>query len=326
MSVRSGTQESFWASPLAFVGSLCLHAALAWLIITNMNSCGQQGNFGAGAAEEFREVGVYVVDDVSEPSEEEPSENATPSEQPLPELPAELNTSLSELPDLPATLPDLSSQPLIGPGPPTGGGEAANIAEMFATAAATAPLSAEGIPSTTSFFEIDTRGRTIVYIIDCSGSMAKHNAFRNAKAELLASLERLDPNHKFQVIFYSDQLFEFRNRRGEVDLHWATAANLTLARAYINSMDHTGGTQHMPALMKALSYGPEVIFFLTDGAEPSMSARQLDEVARKSNGKTAIHCIEFGLGPDLQIENFLHRLSRQNGGTYRYRDMSKFGR
>ncbi|MBR9801380.1 hypothetical protein GYB59_06645, partial [bacterium] len=90
-------------------------------------------------------------------------------------------------------------------------------------------------------------------------------------------------------------------------------------------MDNSAGTSHFPALLKALSYSPEVILFLTVAAEPELSARQLAEIERKNNGRAAIHCIEFGLGPSINVDNFLNRLARQNGGTYRYRDMTQLG-
>lgn len=321
MAVPVSSNDAFWTSPAAFVGSLCVHAVIAWLIVTNMNSCGRQGDFGT--SEQFREVGLYVQQ--TETDTEEPMEELTQPTETLPDLPDNLNETLTESPQAMPALPDLPSMPLIGPGPPPASSLRDNPAEAFANSMPPPPPTAAGIPSTTSFFEIDTIGRSLVYLIDCSGSMSKHNAFRHAKNELNASLERLDPNLKFQVVFYNDTLFEFRDRKGDIDIHWATATNLTRARGYIAQMDNSGGTSHFPALMKALSYSPEVIFFLTDAAEPELSARQLAEIERKNNGRAAIHCIEFGLGPSINVDNFLNRLARQNGGTYRYRDMTQLG-
>lgn len=314
--------ESPWTPPVAFVSSICVHALLAWLIVSNMNSCGQQGNFGVG--EETRELGLYVLDD--RPSEEDSTQESVenPAEK-LPDVPANLNDSLAEMAEVESTLPDVEAAPLIGPGPMATGNIREDPTAAFTGSGEPPPLSAAGIPSTTRFFNVATRGQSFVYVIDCSGSMSKHNAFRHAKAELMASLERLEPNHKFQVIFYNHLFHEFRNRQGDVDIHWATAANLTLARAFINQFDNFGGTVHYPALMKALSYKPDVIFFLTDGADPSLSRAELEEIRKRNQGKTAIHCIEFGLGPELNVPNFMKTLSSQNDGTFNYRDMSKLG-
>ena len=56
--------------------------------------------------------------------------------------------------------------------------------------------------------------------------------------------------------------------------------------------------------------------------------KQADDIKNLNNKKTRIHSIEFGVGPEVSDaaspKNFLRRLSRQNGGTYRYYDVTKF--
>jgi len=315
--------DRFWTSPVAFVGSLCVHALLAWLIITNLNSCGKKGDFGS--AEVYREVGIRYETPPAEAPQEEPTPEAEVTAPELPALP-ELPDSMAEAPL--TELPDLSPQTLIGPGPSQSAMPKTESSQAIADAIpAVAPEATAGIPSTTKFFEIATQGRVLLYVIDCSGSMSRNNSFRQAKSELMASLQRLDGTHKFQIIFYNDSMFEFRDNRGKPEIHWATAANMSRAQSFISEMDNSGGTAHFPALTKALSYSPEVIFFLTDAAEPAMSAKELDEIRRKNNGRAAIHCIEFGIQPtDLKLPNFLQKLAAQNGGTYRYRDTNEFGR
>lgn len=273
MSARSATSDLLWSSPMALVGSLFTHALLAVIIMSNLNSCGRQGNFGTG--EGFREVGLYMVDDpdaqgdgtsASEATERSAVSAESNQAERLPELPDNLNDSLSDLSGLSSPLPDLAMSDLIGPGAVRGSASGGALTPDFpgtgAGGGGPVPMSGAGIPSTTRFFNIETRGQRLLYVIDCSGSMSKHNAFRHAKAELVASLERLDSNHKFQVIFYNDKQFEFSDRNDGYDVHWATAANLTRARSYISQIDNSGGTAHYPALMKALSYAPDVIFFL----------------------------------------------------------------
>ena len=87
-----------------------------------------------------------------------------------------------------------------------------------------------------------------------------------------------------------------------------------------------GGTDHMPALKKALRYQPDHLFFLTDADQPILSARELNEIKTLNAGRTKIHCVEFGKGSELSGDNFLKKLARDNGGTYRYRDVTRFGR
>lgn len=323
MSNPAFVRKKIWASPLAFLGSLCIHAGLAWLIITNLNSFGQRGDFGT--SDVYREVGLYLVEDSAQESEEtdQPTEQTT---EQLPPVPDSLNESLNELPEMTQTLPELPALPRIGPGP-SPRKSSTQASEMIPKTSSRPPSpTTAGIPGTTKFYGIATSGRTLLYVIDSSGSMNKHNAFRYAKAELLSSLERLDSTHKFQIIFYNDGILEFRDRQGKPATHWATASNLSRARAFINEMDNSGGTSHYPALTKALFYSPDVVFFLTDAAEPALSGRQLHELKQKNNSRAAIHSIEFGIGPHLKIDNFLHTLARQNEGTYRYRDVIRFGK
>jgi hypothetical protein len=59
---------------------------------------------------------------------------------------------------------------------------------------------------TISFFEIPTEAQAIVYVIDRSASMGPSGALAAAKRELLASLSRLPPTARFQVIAYSSRV------------------------------------------------------------------------------------------------------------------------
>jgi hypothetical protein len=165
----------------------------------------------------------------------------------------------------------------------------------------------------------------VVFVIDCSTSMANDNAMRTAKAALVASLQSLTESQQFQIVFYNNtpSLMKLRNGRpGE--MAFATEVNKTFARQYIAGIEPDLGTDHVPALKLALRLGPEVIFFLTDADEPQISPGELDELRRLNQGRTRIHTIEFGRGAELgENINFLKKLARQNGGTYRYHDVRR---
>lgn len=178
----------------------------------------------------------------------------------------------------------------------------------------------------TSFFDIEAKGIRFVYVLDRSGSMFDHGAIRVAKEELVASLAALEQTQQFQVLFYNQALLELTGNGERPQMQWATDINRTLARQFISTVQPDGGTDHMPALKKALRYQPEHLFFLTDADQPILSARELHEIKTANNGRTKIHCVEFGKGPELAGENFLKKLARENDGTYRYRDVTRFGR
>lgn len=184
-------------------------------------------------------------------------------------------------------------------------------------------LSAGG-PGGTTFFDVSASGSRFVYVIDHSGSMGFYGQLRVAKNELLASLQSLEATHQFHIVFYDDNLREFRIRDGKPCLNWATDINKTLARQFLLEVQPDGGTHHLAALEKGLSYRPEHLFFLTDADDPILSAADRAKIKRNNAGKTRIHCIEFGKGGDLGTTNFLKQMATENGGTYRYRDISKF--
>jgi Ca-activated chloride channel family protein len=166
-------------------------------------------------------------------------------------------------------------------------------------------------------------GKKFVYIIDCSGSMGDYNALDFAKAELLASLQGVNNRQSFQIIFYNEEIRRFQIPNQPVALYPATDVNRNRAKRFISSVPPSLGTRHLPALLAALKYDPDVIFFLTDAREPSLSKDGLERVKKANYNGARVHCIEFGVGHELPGDNFLKTLARQNKGTYSYRDVTK---
>ena len=177
------------------------------------------------------------------------------------------------------------------------------------------------------FFGTSDAGMKIVFVVDASGSMTSNNAMQIAKAELMASLQSLDERQQFLIIFYDDTPhFVKLNNEVKPTLAPATDHNKTRARQQIAGIQPGAGTDHFPAMDLALKQYPDIIFFLTDAAEPAMSPSDLDKVKRINAGRARIHTIEFGVGPELieYTSNFLRRMPQQNGGTYSYHDVTKF--
>lgn len=176
----------------------------------------------------------------------------------------------------------------------------------------------------TSFFGHQANGTRFVYVLDASGSMFDYNAISVAKAELLASLEQLEPTQQFAIIFYNDRVHPLRTPEGKEGLFWGTDTNRTFASQFIRGVRPDGGTRHLDALLMALGYGPEVIFFLTDAGEPVLYPGDLDKIKKRNNGRSRIFTIEFGKGANLRADNFLKKLARENGGSHAYRDVQEF--
>ncbi len=170
-------------------------------------------------------------------------------------------------------------------------------------------------------------GSKFVYVFDRSGSM---NGFQgrplaSAKAEMLKSIDSLEEIHQFQIIFYNERPSIFNPFRPQAPrLMFGDASSKQMAAEYVNSVVADGGTRHLGALQLALQLAPDVIFFLTDAAEPSLSTDELDQIRRRNERVGAsINSIEFGSGPYNGEDNFLVKLARQNGGRHAYVDVSR---
>ncbi len=173
-----------------------------------------------------------------------------------------------------------------------------------------------------SLFGATGEGYKFVYVFDRSASMGGEGkqALKVLKAELLESLKPLDSVHQFQIIFYNERpvIFNPSGMRGQ--LAFATEQNKDRAARFIQSIAADGNTRHDDALKLAVRMRPDVIFFLTDGDDPKLSRRELDQVNRLAAG-IRINAIEFGSGPRPAGKSFLAVLAQENGGQYVYVDI-----
>jgi Mg-chelatase subunit ChlD len=174
------------------------------------------------------------------------------------------------------------------------------------------------------------QAQSVVFVIDTSSSMLTNDAINYAKAKLLQSINGLEQKQQFQIVAYAIVPTAMRLRADRAEsapLYRATGANLTLARQWINTLVASGGTKHRPALQEAFRHKPDVIFFLTDADSDTLSPREISEIKTVWNkqAKTQIHCIKFGIGPDLQpVEsNFLRTLAADSRGSYSYLDIDQ---
>ncbi|MEY3460055.1 MAG: hypothetical protein RL215_3212, partial [Planctomycetota bacterium] len=106
-------------------------------------------------------------------------------------------------------------------------------------------------------------------------------------------------------------------RQAEQTLYFATEVNRQLAAQEIDSVLSDAGTDHRPALLEALALQPDVVYFLTDGDDPSLSKADLKDIRHAANA-TTIHVIRFGDGVwNRSSDNWLQQLAAQNQGEYR---------
>jgi len=316
----------------SWVLSALFHGTVLALLVLLSQSKGCQPGYPGEGGESFRQVGVFLTSGETE-DEPPPSEETETSEPAATAVATQAEFAESPLLDGPPVeldLPARNSQPVLGLGAPPSVSVGGSPANALATGALTGPPPSTGtaLGGATSLFGITDAGRRFVYVLDRSGSMSDFGAIRVAKAELMSSLERLDATQQFQVIFYSNSplLLDPRNARSElfrgIDTHRLEV------RRQVEAIQPDGGTRHLDALKRAMKLDPDVIFFLTDAAQPELTSRELADVKQRNNGGARIHCIEFGKGPSLQsargAKNFLQKLADQNAGQYQYRDVTRF--
>lgn len=171
----------------------------------------------------------------------------------------------------------------------------------------------------TTFLNQSAEGNSFVYVMDRSASMESPNRLpiNAAKTALKESLKPLTDTNQFQIIFYNDkpQMFTLQGALG--GLLMAEERNKLRAHGFIDGVIPDGATRHKEALLMALKLSPDVIFFLTDGDQPSMNTVELAEIQRK-NASTTIHVIQFGLTAYVKEDNWLVRLAQQNRGQFSY--------
>ncbi|OYW13423.1 MAG: hypothetical protein B7Z55_16885 [Planctomycetales bacterium 12-60-4] len=316
-----------WLVP-SWLISLLLHAIAFLVIATCLREW--QAEPAGFSDEPSREVGIVLKSagvSTSDKAVEKDAPNEVesidpqPTETPTP-MPVAKPTTVTPSTPGAAPSPDIPL-PAIGTGTMFPSAVQADPRELIKSGS---PVTASGALAAAmpgaAFMGARDNGTRIVFAIDCSASMSNYGAMRSAKAALVSSLQTLTDSQQFQIVFYN-QRPNLLSIRGSTDLAFATEVNKALARQYISGIDPSEGTDHMPALRMALRLTPEVLFFLTDADEPQLSPAELNEIQRMNQGRTRIHTIEFGTDGELNLDNFLKKLARQNGGTYRYYDVKR---
>ncbi|MFM8571028.1 MAG: hypothetical protein ACKOAU_05470 [Pirellula sp.] len=179
--------------------------------------------------------------------------------------------------------------------------------------------------TTTTFMGLRGSGSNFVYVLDRSASMDEFQGapIRFAKTELLKSIASLAERNQFQIVFYNDSPGSLSNGSAAGKLLSANEINKEKASRFIKAIKPSGGTEHIPGLKMGLSFAPDVLFFLTDAAEPSLTEAQLLEIqTRAERSLTTIHTIQFNHGPAPNDGTWIRELAERNRGTYRYIDIS----
>lgn len=164
-------------------------------------------------------------------------------------------------------------------------------------------------------------GRRFVFLIDRSKSMGDQGlgVLKQARKELTQAIAGLQPHHKFQIVVYHNSTATIAKRQ----LLDATEENKQLVPEFLANLVAFGGTNHENGLYAALAFRPDVLVMMTDGGSPDLHQGHLTALARAA-GRTQVHAIQFGSGPQSFNQHFLMQLAAMNSGSYRYVDVRKW--
>lgn len=284
------------------------------VIVLNEGS-GEESGDGSGenALFEGEQVPPGLADDAAEAHQE------FIAALPQAEMGAELPTNLPRLPSIGggslADTRNADAGALVDAGALTRGGGARRGRPGGGSGA--------GGEAKVSVFGVEGTGHKFVYAFDRSASM-EGAPLRAAKYQLIYSLEALDSTHQFQILFFNHRVSLFDITGGQRRIAFADDRNKRMAAKYVEGISADGGTDREVALAKALSFEPDIVFFLSDADDP-MPASEVQKIVQLSQRKgTAVNVIEFGRGPNPEQVNFLVQIAQQTGGQYGYVNTSHF--
>lgn len=156
-----------------------------------------------------------------------------------------------------------------------------------------------------------------VFVVDVSGSMGGPS-IRQARHALLAAIERLRPNDRFNIIKFNERYEQFSQHFRTVD-----PAARSEAKNWVRGLRASGGTMIYPALLRSVELFHEEdrvdgsrdtqqrpasnadegvvqrIIFVTDGAVANES--EVLQHIMQGLGRVRLHCIGIGPSPNRYL-------------------------
>lgn len=299
---RSKSDAAGWMT------SLLLHTAIVvvvWLLVAPANLGGVNAIvISMSWSDDETEQSTTWIADVKaiEPAIEPPAEPIAPA---------------------PAVLPDfgdVAMDNLAG----GGGGDGNSDLSSDATGAGSS-VGGKTSPRGT-FFGIEAYGHDFVYVVDMSGSMKGH-LYDRAIAELIRSVDQLNPTQKFYVTLFSDRAKAMFDDTSVIpETISATPENRERLAKWLTEAYDGGGTDPRKAVKLALDMKPSAVFMLSDGE--FKERRQKDAgvllagdasttaaVVRTTNTTIPIHSIAF---ENEVSRNNMQELANLTNGTFRF--------
>lgn len=178
----------------------------------------------------------------------------------------------------------------------------------------------------------DFKGKSLVFIIDVSGSMESNNLIGEVKAGLKMLVTSLTKEYKVDVVFFPDGVNNnYRALWGRTKS--VTKENKDDVYTFLRGLIPFGATPTREVLHYALDQYPEAtdIVLLSDGAPSKPNSTSTDsiedivtEVTKKNKKLNDVQINTLGVGPDFRfgrresskLYQFLNKLAEENGGFF----------
>ena len=164
---------------------------------------------------------------------------------------------------------------------------------------------------TASFFGSKAKGRRFVFVVDNSNSMQR-GRFHTAVNELVKTVEQMEADQYFYVIFFSDTAYPLFWPSPVSQLVPATRKNKERLQQWLYTVELCLQTRGSEAMQLALSLRPDAIYVLGDGAFTDKTAQQLTV---PHNRRTPIFTL--GMQVSDKGKTQLTQIAKANHGTYR---------
>ena len=152
-------------------------------------------------------------------------------------------------------------------------------------------------------------GLSIVYVLDRSGSMGPGKKLAHAVAILKASLQKLGPEVRFQIVTYDSQATVFR-LAGNLELVLASKQNILDAENMLDELVAEGSSRHAEGLRAGLGLHPDLLILLTDAGD--LSADDAKQIKQWNFKKTTIHAVLIGSAANENVESLRNLAGKGN--------------
>jgi len=164
---------------------------------------------------------------------------------------------------------------------------------------------------TASFFGSKSKGKRFVFVVDNSNSMGR-GRFYTAADELVKTVEKMEKDQYFYVIFFSDTAYPLFWPTPVREMIPATPKNKERLHRWLYTVQLCLQTRGSGAMKLALSLQPDAVYILGDGVFTDNTTNQL---TLPHDRPTPIFTL--GMQVDEKGKGQLTRIAKANHGTYR---------